>query len=156
MHYRFTTVWHIESPIEAVCEVIYLSLHWPQWWRNVVKVEELDPGDALGLGGVRRYTWKGILPYHLTFDICVSDFEPFTRIEGIASGDVEGIGRWSFSTDGRVTKVHYEWRIRTTPKWMNLFAPIARPFIRWNHDVVMQQGGVALARKLNARLLENV
>lgn len=154
MEYRFVTVWCIEAPIEAVCEAIYHSMSWPQWWRNVESVEELAPGDALGIGSVRRYTWRGRLPYRLIFDICVNHLEPLATIEGIASGDVEGKGRWSFTADGAVTVVRYEWQVRTTPAWMNVLALFARPFIKWNHNIVMQQGGEALAHMLNARLVE--
>ncbi len=154
MEYRFLTIWRIEAPIEAVCEIIYQSLIWPQWWRNVEKVEELVPGNAQGIGNVRRYFWKGRLPYRLTFDICVSHIDPLATIDGIASGDVEGKGRWSFTADGAVTVVRHEWRVRTTPVWMNLLALVARPFIRWNHNAVMQQGGEALAQVLNARLVQ--
>ncbi len=154
MQYRFVTTWNIEAPIEAVCEAISLSLNWPQWWRNVESVVDLSPGDDRGIGSVRRYTWRGRLPYRLTFDIRVSHIEPLAAIEGIASGDVEGLGRWSFTTDGTVTIVRYEWQVHTTPVWMNLLALFARPFIKWNHNSVMQQGGVALARMLNARLVE--
>src|SRR3989338_8227962 len=154
MGYRLAAVCHIEAPLDAVCDAISPSLNWPQWWRNVESVEELVPGDARGIGSVRRYTWRGRLPYRLTFDIRVSHIEPLAAIEGIASGDVEGLGRWSFTTDGAVTIVRYEWQIRTTPVWMNLLALFARPFIKWNHDAVMQQGGEALARMLNARLVE--
>jgi hypothetical protein len=154
MEYRFVTVWYIEAPLEAVCEAIYHSLNWPQWWCNVESVEDVAPGDARGIGSVRRYTWRGRLPYRLTFDIRVIKIVPLASIEGIASGDVEGKGRWSFTTEGAVTVVHYEWQVRTTPAWMNLLALFARPFIEWNHNAVMQQGGEALAHMLNARLVE--
>lgn len=154
MDYHFVTFWYIEAPLEEVCEVIYHSLNWPQWWRNVERVEDIAIGDARGIGSVRRYTWKGRLPYRLTFDICVIHIEPLAAIEGIASGDVEGKGRWLFTTDGAVTIVRYEWQVRTTPAWMNLLAWFARPFIKWNHNAVMQQGGEALAHMLNARLVK--
>jgi hypothetical protein len=36
---------------------------------------------------------------------------------------------------------------------MNFLAPIARPVFRWNHNVVMHQGGQGLADLLGARLL---
>jgi hypothetical protein len=153
MEYRFVTVWWIEAPIEAVCEAISHSLNWPQWWRNVESVEELAPGDVRGIGSVRRYTWRGRLPYRLTFDICVVHAEPLTTVAGIASGDVEGQGRWSFTTDGCVTSARFEWQIRTTTVWMNLLALFARPLIKWNHDGIMRHGGEALARRLNARLV---
>lgn len=154
MNYRFVTTWRIEAPLQAVSEAICYSMNWPHWWSNVERVEEIAPCDAQGIGGVRRYTWRGNLPYSLTFDIRVIHFEPLAVIEGVASGDVEGQGRWSFSTDGAVTIVRYEWQIRTTRAWMNLLAVFARPIIEWNHNAVMQQGGMALARKLNARLVD--
>lgn len=150
--YRFVTIWHIEAPLEVVCEAIYDSLSWPQWWRSVEKVEELSSGDSGGVGSMRRYFWRGRLPYRLTFDICVSHLEPLARIEGVASGDVEGRGLWTFSVDGNVTVVRFEWQVRTTPVWMNWLAPLARPFFKWNHDTSMRQGGAALAHRLNARL----
>jgi len=154
MNYRFITIWYIEAPIHAVSEAICHSLSWPHWWRNVERVEEIAPGDAQGIGSVRRYTWRGHLPYRLTFDIRVIHFEPLAVIEGIASGDLEGQGRWSFTTDGAVTVVRYEWQVRTMLPWMNLLALFARPFFKWNHNAVMHQGGEALARRLNARLVE--
>jgi hypothetical protein len=154
MEYRFVTVWYIEAPLEAVCETLCHSLNWPQWWSNVESVEEIAPGNVRGIGSVRRYTWRGRLPYRLTFDIRVIHLVPLAVIEGIASGDVEGKGRWSFTVDGAVTVVRYEWHIRTIPVWMNLLALFARPLIEWNHNAVMQQGGEALARRLNARLIE--
>jgi hypothetical protein len=156
MKYSFVTVWCIEAPVEAVSGAICHSLNWPQWWRNVERVEELLPGDAQGIGSVRRYTWRGRLPYRLTFDIRVIHLDPLAAIEGVASGDVEGRGRWSFTADGAVTVVRYEWQVRTTPVWMNVLAMVGRPFFRWNHNAVMQQGGEALARMLNARLVEIV
>lgn len=153
MEYRFVTVWSIEAPLATVCEEISLSLVWPQWWRSVESVEEVAPGDAQGVGRVLRYTWRGRLPYRLTFDICIVEVQPLTAVAGIANGDVEGIGRWSFSARGSVTHVRYEWQVRTTSAWMNLLALFAPPFIRWNHNFVMRQGGEALANRLNARLV---
>jgi hypothetical protein len=153
MKYRFVTVWQIEAPLEDVCDAIYHSLSWPQWWHNVESVVELSPGNQQGIGSVRRYIWRGHLPYRLTFDIRVIHIVPLASIEGVASGDVEGKGYWSFTVDGSVTIVRYEWNVHTTPIWMNLLSPLVRPLIKWNHNAVMQQGGEALAHLLNARLL---
>lgn len=150
MEYRFVTVWYVKAPIADVCAVIYQSMTWPQWWPNVESVEELLPSDADGLGGVRRYTWKGRLPYRFTFDIRVVNFIPMRVIEGRAKGDLEGVGRWLFSAEGETTIVRYEWQIRITSVWMNLLARLARPLIIWNHNAVMQQGGEALALRVNA------
>ncbi len=153
MAYTFVTVWYIQAPLDAVCDVICESMAWPQWWPNVERVEELIPCDVHGLGGVRRYTWHGRLPYRFSFDVRVVHFVPLQVIEGHAKGDLEGVGRWLFSVDGDVTIVRYEWRIRITSVWLRLLARFARPLIRWNHNAVMQQGGEALALKVKASSL---
>lgn len=151
--YRFVTIWQIDAPIDAVCAAIYCPTRWPSWWDGVVHVEQLAPGDAKGIGSVCRYVWKGRLPYRLTFDIRVSRIVPQSVIEGIASGEVEGLGRWVFRREGDLTVVRYEWQVRTTLPWMNVLAPLARPFFKWNHDYLMRRGGEGLARLLNARLI---
>ncbi len=151
--FNFITIWRIEAPLSQVFDAIYRCPNWPKWWEGVEKVEEIAPGDADGIGSLRRFTWKGQLPYRLTFDIRVIRAVPLKIIEGHASGEVEGVGRWHFSGDGPVTVVRYEWKVRTTRRWMNLLAPIAKPLFKWNHDQVMRQGGEGLARLLNTRLV---
>src|SRR5262245_13720814 len=151
--FRFVTTWTIEAPRSTVCDAIERSLEWPQWWPGVEKVEELVQGDANGIGSVRRYLWKGRLPYRLCFDIRVTSMQPLTMVEGIARGDVEGVGRWSFVGEGAVTVVRYDWQVRPTAWWMRMVASIAGPLFRRNHDILMKQGAEGLARRRNARLL---
>lgn len=116
-------------------------------------MEEVDPGDEHGIGSLRRFTWRGRLPYRLTFYVRVTRIVPLTLLEGEASGEVEGIGRWSFLSEGSATRVRYEWNVRTNRGWMNVIAPFARPVFKWNHDQAMRQGAEGMARLLNARLL---
>lgn len=151
--YHFLTIWKLDAPRAAVCQAIEDSLAWPQWWPGVEQVEELAGGDANGIGSIRRYTWKGRLPYRLTFDVRVTRMALQNMVEGIASGDVEGLGRWTFTSDGELTVARYEWNVRPTPLWMRLLSPLAGPLFRWNHDRLMRQGGEGLAQCLNARLV---
>ena len=151
--FRFVTFWNIEAPRAAVCDAIKHSLEWPQWWPGLEKVEELTQGDANGIGSVRRYLWKSRLPYRLGFDIRVTSMQPQTMVEGIACGDVEGVGRWSFTGEGALTVARYDWQVRPTACWMRLLTPLASPLFRWNHDILMKQGAEGLARRLNARLV---
>jgi len=150
--YTFLTTWCLDAPIEEVWDAIHDSERWPEWWKGVERVVELEPGDADGVGGVSRYTWKSRLPYRLEFDMRTTRVERPHLIEGVAEGDLDGSGRWRLY-DGRGTAVTYEWSVRTTEPWMNLLAPIARPLFAWNHDVVMRQGGEGLARRLSTRLV---
>lgn len=154
--FHFVTVWRIEAPLPQVCDAISQCMHWPRWWKGVEKVEEIDLGDENGIGSLRRFTWRGRIPYRLTFDVRVIRIIPLNVVEGIASGQVEGVGCWCFSREGLITVVRYNWKVRTNQRWMNIIAPIARPLFKWNHNQVMRQGAEGIARLLNARLVSFV
>ena len=126
---------------------------WPQWWRGVVAVEQLDPGGADRVGSRFRIAWRSRIPYSLEFDFRVDRVERPRLMEGSARGELEGNGRWRLLEEAGVTAVLYEWEVRTTKRWMNLLAPLARPVFEYNHDVVMGWGGEGLARRLGVPLL---
>ncbi len=154
-HYEFTTVWHFDAPIERVWNEIEHSENWSEWWRGVLKVEELKAGDADGIGKTLRTTWKSALPYKLIFDSEVVRIEKLKLIEIRAFGELEGTGIWTFTAESEnTTSVRYDWKVRTTKSWMNFFAPVAKPFFKWNHDTIMNWGGAGLAKKLDCKLLE--
>lgn len=151
--YRFSTVWHLDAPVPRVWDTIHDAKRWPEWWKNVERTIELSHGEPDGIGAVHRYVWKGVLPYRIVLDMRITRVEPMKALEGEASGMVEGVGRWHFTPLDDGTQVRYDWHVRTTKPWMNLLAPLARPLFRWNHDAIMREGGLALARRLNARLI---
>jgi Polyketide cyclase / dehydrase and lipid transport len=152
-HYSFLTTWLIEVPREQAWDVIEDTRAWPQWWRGVTRVDELEPGDANRVGSRYRIAWRSRLPYPLEFDFTVRQVERPWLMEGEALGELSGTGRWRLFEDNGVTAVLYEWNVATSKAWMNLLAPIARPIFAWNHDVVMNWGGEGLARRMGARLL---
>src|SRR5262245_37644140 len=122
--YKFVTHWRFEAPIAAVWEEITRSERWPEWWSSVESVVELRKGDANG--------------------------EKPTRLEGIASGELSGRGRWLLVDESPgVIKVRYDWEVDANKLWMRALAPIARRIFEWNHDFVMNQG----FNGLNDRLL---
>jgi hypothetical protein len=151
--YHLLTIWHIEAPQAVVYDAIRDSLIWPAWWHGAEKVEQTDCGDPNGLNSIRRYAWRGKLPYPLVFEVRATRITPGTVLEGLATGDLEGLGRWNFSCHGTVSIVEFEWHIHSTRWWMNLLTPIARPFFIRNHAQLMKQGGEGLARLLNSSLL---
>lgn len=151
--YRLVTIWRIEAPLEAVYAAIHNSLRWPEWWPGVQKVEQMTADDADGPNVVRRYSWRGALPYRIVFDVRPTRVEHLVAIEGAARGDLEGSGCWHFSRQGTVSVVRYEWHVRSTRWWMNLSAPLTRSMFIRNHARLMAQGGEGLARLLGASLL---
>jgi hypothetical protein len=148
MFYEFLTDWSFDAPLRDVWDAIYHSEHWPEWWQGVESVVEIAKGRDDGIGNQRRYSWRGVIPYRLVFDIRTTRVETAALLEGVATGDLEGTGIWRFGTDGERTAVHYEWRVRTTKSWMNLLSPLAGPLFRWNHDRVMASGEAGLAKTL--------
>ncbi len=150
--YSFLTTWILDAPREAVWDAIYAIETWPAWWRGVRRVEKLEHGNGDGIGALYRHEWRSVIPYPVRFETRITRIERPFLIEATANGELAGRGRWRFF-DGRETAVTYEWDVRTTRPWMNLLAPVARPVFRWNHNVVMHQGGEGLADLLGARLL---
>ncbi len=151
--YEFLTTWLLAAPRERVWEAIYDSDSWPQWWRGVIEAEREVEGDEAGIGQVGRYVWRSKLPYNLEFRMKTTRVERPHLLEGHASGELEGVGRWRLFEDNSSTAVIYEWNVHTTRPWMNVFAPIGRPVFAWNHDWVMRNGGTGLASLLGCELL---
>jgi hypothetical protein len=151
--YRFLTTWLLDTRREPVWEVIYDQKSWPSWWRGVEDVVELDPGGPDGLGSHSRMTWRSFLPYDLVFEARTVRVEKPHLIEAQVEGELAGRGRWRLFEQDASTAVTYEWNVRTTRAWMNLLAPVARPFFAWNHDWVMARGGEGIARRLGCRLV---
>ncbi len=151
--YVLVTHWHLEAPIGRVWEAISRVEEWPRWWKYVHEVLELEKGGENGVGSLRRYTWSSRLPYRLSFEMRTSTARKPFFMEGIASGELNGYGRWHLAPEGGTTRVRYEWSVSTGKPWMNALAPLLAPAFRWNHGQVMAEGGRGLARYLGARLL---
>ncbi|ADJ28541.1 AI-2E family transporter [Nitrosococcus watsonii] len=151
--YSLLTTWRIEAPIEAVWNAISNTENWPAWWNYVERVVQLESGDKNGLGSRYCLLWRTRLPYRISLESKVTRIEAPVLVEAIVSGDVEGWGRWRLASEGSITEVRYDWHVRVTKFWMNWLTSLLKPVFKWNHSVVMQQGGEGLARHLNARFL---
>jgi hypothetical protein len=149
--YAFATIWRLDAPIERVFDLIHDAERWPTWWPSVPGADPLPP-DASGRSRY-RFTFRGRLPYFLRFDMVITLVQRPTALEGAASGELEGIGRWSLRPDGDGTVVRYDWTIRTTRRWMNLLAPLpfVDPIFRLNHHSVMRDGLAGAKRVLGVR-----
>lgn len=153
VEYAFRTRWRLAASREDVFAVLHDSERWPEWWRGLERVVKLEGGDGEGRGSLGRYTWRSLLRYRLEFDMRITRVDRPHRMEGRASGDLDGTGSWRLYDDGTGTAVVFDWRVRTTRPWMNLLAPLGRPVFRWNHDRIMRRGGHGLARHLRTELL---
>lgn len=152
-HYQFETIWQLRAPLVNVYAVIHDGDNYPRWWKGQEKVVAIERGNELGVGAVKRFTTRGILPYSLTFSSRVTVVEPLKRIEGTAFGELDGRGTWLFSEADGITTVKYIWVVKTTTFFMNLLAPLLRPVFSWNHHAVMNWGAEGLAKELGCELV---
>jgi carbon monoxide dehydrogenase subunit G len=147
--YSFVTEWRLEAPIERVFELLNDATAWPEWWPGVISIDEIrPPTDRNGVGRVLRSTFRGKLPFRLTFDMTVEEVVRPTSLAGRARGELDGVGRWTLSQEGSDTLVRYDWNIRTTRWWMNLLAPMAAGAFKSNHDYIMRNGMSGICRRL--------
>lgn len=152
--YQLASHWHFVAPIDRIWDGIYAVEAWPKWWKYVLAVEELEQGDDAGVGAVRRYTWGSRLPYRLSFSMRTTVVNWPQLLEGVAQGELNGLGRWTLNQEGATTHVRYDWQVSTSRPWMNALAPILAPMFRWNHGEVMAEGARGLARYLGVRQVE--
>lgn len=151
--YAFITRWQLKASLADVWDAVYQSMEWPQWWKGVVRVTELEHGAEDGIGSVRSYTWKSVLPYQLSFNMRLTEQEQYKRIRGRAFGELEGEGEWFFEEKEGIVSIQYRWTVVTNKAWMNYLAFLLKPAFHYNHDVVMSWGARGLARKLQAELI---
>ncbi len=153
--YTFVTIWKIQAPLQAVWDAISSSHELPSWWKAVLNVKTIAPGNDLGIGRLEQQTWRGVLPYQLTFVIKTTNVDYLKSIEFTASGDLEGIGKWSFMDEKDQITIQHDWQVKTTQKWLNVLTPVFKPLLAWNHDEIMRWGAQGLAKKLDAKLIEH-
>jgi hypothetical protein len=71
-------------------------------------------------------------------------------LEGRASGDLEGICKWTFIPAHGGTEIRFDVDVRTGRWWMNLPIPFASRIVRANFETIMRWGREGLEQKLGA------
>jgi uncharacterized protein YndB with AHSA1/START domain len=144
----------LPAPRERVWDTLADNRRWPEWWRGVQGVEIVRAGAGDDrIGEIARYTWRSRVGYELAFEMEVVSVDRPRFMEGRATGELTGTGRWRLFEEAGVTAVLYEWDVATARAWMNALAPVLRPVFAQNHDWLMRQGGQGLARRLSVPLL---
>ena len=65
-HFDLTSHWRIAAPVASVWAALTDVRSWPQWWPYVRAVEQVDSGNAEGLGAVHRIRWATRLPFSVS------------------------------------------------------------------------------------------
>lgn len=148
MLFRLRTEFTLRAPRQAVYAAVRSVRDWPHWWPGCERVTELSPGRPDGIGARHRIEWQSRLPYPIAIEAEATAIAPGALIRARSSGDLHGVGTWRFADAADGTHVHYLWEVQTRKRWMRLLAPALAPLFRLNHDWLMREGALGLARRL--------
>ena len=150
--YHFVSRWRAEGTCGEVADVLGDPLALPRWWPSVyLRVDELRPPDARGLGQRVRLRTKGWLPYTLEWEFEVVDSRYPYGFVLTASGDFDGRGEWTFRQDGPFVDIMYDWRLRAEKPLLRQLSFLMKPLFEANHRWAMGQGEESLTLELARR-----
>jgi hypothetical protein len=150
--YRFLTRWRVEGTCGEVADVLGDPVSLASWWPAVyLRVEELNPPDARGVGRRVRLLTKGWLPYTLAWEFVVTESSYPNGFRLVAFGDFIGEGIWTFEQDGSFVVITYDWRIAAEKPLLRRLSCLFRPLFEANHRWAMAQGETSLRLELARR-----
>ena len=153
--YEFVTRWRVRSTKKEVYDLLGAALDLVRWWPSVyLDVQELGPGDEVGIGKVVSLYTKGWLPYTLRWQFRVTDAHRPQGFTLEASGDFDGRGVWTFEQDGECTEITYGWSIRAEKPLLRYLSPLLKPLFSANHRWAMAKGEESLKLELTRRNAE--
>jgi hypothetical protein len=150
--YCFVTVWRVPGTIAEVKAVLSDSAALTRWWPSVyLDVVPRADGDPDGVGRTVEVFTTGRLPYTLRWTLRITETMTDAGFALAASGDLEGVGRWTFAQDGPEVVITYDWRVAAAKPLLARLSWLLRPAFEANHRWAMARGEESLALELRRR-----
>lgn len=138
--YVFHTEWHLPASPDDIYAALHDVASYPDWWPQVRSVRQLD--DVTG-----ELRCRSLLPYDLVFVVTREVEDPVGRVlQARQTGDLEGTSRWVIGDDGTAT---FDEDVTVRKALVRAAGVIARPALRFNHDLMMRDGERGLRRYLS-------
>ena len=150
--YRFFTVWRVAGTVHEVMAVLSESESLPRWWPAVyLNVEPVAEAGPDGTGAIVDLHTKGWLPYTLRWALTITEPMTDTGFALTAAGDLNGAGRWTFTTDGPEVVITYDWRVSAAKPLLRRLSWLLKPAFAANHRWAMARGEESLRLELRRR-----
>jgi hypothetical protein len=150
--YHFITHWRVRARLEEVANILKDAEGLERWWPSVyLRVQQLQPGDARGVGRVVDLCTKGWLPYTLRWRFRVTESRYPYGFTLEAEGDFKGRGVWTLWQDGEHVEVIYDWKIRADKPLLRYLSFLLKPLFWANHRWAMARGEESLRLELRRR-----
>lgn len=141
-HYRFHSEWVVPGPREKVFAALRDVQRYSRWWPEVRSVIPVDQNRAI-------FLVMGILPYSLEFLMESEVDDPQAGVlQAKLEGDLNGFSRFEIVDEGEECRLLYDQEVEVDKKLLQVLAPVARPFFKLNHGLMMTRGSKGLRRYL--------
>lgn len=129
--YVFHTEWRLATAPDEVYAALRDVASYPQWWPQVRSVRRLSDTS----GEVRC---RSLLPYELVFVISREIEDSHERVLSVRQiGDLDGTSRWTVHDDGTAV---FDEDVVVHKALVRVAGRLARPALRYNHDLMMRGG----------------
>lgn len=150
--YHFITQWNVTAKIEEVVDILADARDLVRWWPAVyLGVEQVEDGDAQGVGKVINLYTKGWLPYTLRWSFRVTESKYPHGFTIQAWGDFVGRGIWTLEQRGDQAHMTYDWKIEAEKPLLKRLSFIFKPIFSANHHWAMRKGEESLKLELLRR-----
>lgn len=153
MNYRFESIWMLETSIDDAFGVL-LDAGETAGTRRV-EYAVIERGGPDGVGRRSRYRVHSPLLYTMEFTAEATEVDPPHRLHSVVHGELTGTGTYHLNEQNGITRIRFDWNVRTTKRWMNLLGPLGRPLFVWAHHRIMDELIDAMASALNTEVLSS-
>ena len=137
--YCFNNSWSIDAPIELIWDELINYKKWSFWCNGLERMEQLNEFEHLQIGNNIRSTWKGLLPYSITFNSVIKDFTRYSFLSFTVTGDLHGEGLCYFIPSQYNTTINFIWKVSPTKLWIKMCSPFARTIFIESHNYIMRR-----------------
>ncbi len=142
--YVFRSQWRIDADPDEVYATLQDVESYPSWWPQVVGARWLDDDS----GEVRC---RSLLPYELSFVIHREVEDSETRLlRARLDGDLAGFSQWTVTERDGASVAVFDEEVDVRKRLVRAAGRLARPALRFNHDLMMRAGEKGLRRRLHS------
>ncbi|MFN2489569.1 MAG: SRPBCC family protein [Actinomycetota bacterium] len=131
-------MWLVDLTPSQAFDVLRHLEDYPLWWPEVREVRRLSDDTV-------EARCRSLLPYDLLFTMrSAREVRHDGILEVIMQGDLDGLSRWTITSNGSGSRLLFEEKVATHKKLLNRLAPIARGAFKLNHTLMMRHGEAGL------------
>jgi uncharacterized protein YndB with AHSA1/START domain len=143
--YRLSSRWELEATPREVFDLIADASSYPRWWPSVfLDARILEPGNDQGVGRLVEVRTAAFLLFTLRWRYRVTSVRASEGMAVETSGDLDGVGVWSFEPSDSHVVVRFNWRGGVTRSPFRQLPTFLRPLFRACYRWAMERGFTSL------------